>query len=129
MSETMVGDAAVRDRGKWLCRMIVGSDLLSLPLVFSLCRWQDVGHGCLLWLRVRLALLYLTIQTIYIRVAHADYPDVLWRLSGCLRSASVVCSSLDRRSWNVVCLFLRGPDRITAPCISLGESGWWWSGW
>ncbi|RVW85138.1 hypothetical protein CK203_032944 [Vitis vinifera] len=31
--------------------------------------------------------------TIYIRMAHADYPDVLWRLSGCLRSASVVCSS------------------------------------
>ncbi|RVX08744.1 ABC transporter B family member 15 [Vitis vinifera] len=32
LSETMVGDAAVRDRGKRLCRMIVGSDLLSLPL-------------------------------------------------------------------------------------------------
>ncbi|RVW30691.1 hypothetical protein CK203_097312 [Vitis vinifera] len=38
LSETMVGDAAVRDRGKRLCRMIVGSDLLSLPLVFSFCR-------------------------------------------------------------------------------------------
>ncbi|RVX03001.1 hypothetical protein CK203_016786 [Vitis vinifera] len=47
LSETMVGDAAVRDRGKRLCRMIVGSDLLSLPL------------------------------TIYIRMDHADYPDVL----------------------------------------------------
>ncbi|RVW65448.1 hypothetical protein CK203_022166 [Vitis vinifera] len=29
-------------------------------------------------------------------MAHADHPDVLWRPSGCLRSACVVCSSLDR---------------------------------
>ena len=38
LSESMVGHAAVRDRGKWSCRMIVGSDLLSLHLFFSLCR-------------------------------------------------------------------------------------------
>ncbi|RVW76745.1 hypothetical protein CK203_047550 [Vitis vinifera] len=38
LSEAMVGDTAVRDRGEWSCRMIVGSDLLSLHLVFSLCR-------------------------------------------------------------------------------------------
>nr|CAN61788.1 hypothetical protein VITISV_006026 [Vitis vinifera] len=26
-------------------------------------------------------------KTIYIRMTHADHPDVLWRPSGCLRSA------------------------------------------
>ena len=36
LSEIVVGDAAVRDRGKWSCRMIVGSDLLSLQPVLSL---------------------------------------------------------------------------------------------
>ncbi|RVW58053.1 hypothetical protein CK203_106961 [Vitis vinifera] len=35
LSETMVGDAAVRDR-----EVIMGNDLLSLHLVFSLCRQQ-----------------------------------------------------------------------------------------
>ncbi|RVW83308.1 hypothetical protein CK203_039631 [Vitis vinifera] len=48
LSETMVGDAAVRDRGKRLCRMIVGSDLLSLPLVFSFCRKTSNDLACLL---------------------------------------------------------------------------------
>ena len=33
--------------------------------------------------------------------------DASWRLSGCLCFASDVCSSLDRRSWNVICLPLR----------------------
>nr|CAN73221.1 hypothetical protein VITISV_014429 [Vitis vinifera] len=59
LSETMVGDAAVRDRGKRLCRMIVGSDLLSLPLVFSLCRRFISG-----WLML------------IIRMCCGDYPDV-----------------------------------------------------
>ncbi|RVW55998.1 hypothetical protein CK203_106364 [Vitis vinifera] len=59
LSETMVGDAAVRDRGKRLCRMIVGSDLLSLPLVFSFCRRFISG-----WLML------------IIRMCCGDYPDV-----------------------------------------------------
>ncbi|RVW65992.1 hypothetical protein CK203_007472 [Vitis vinifera] len=59
LSETMVGDAAVRDRGKRLCRMIVGSDLLSLPLVFSFCRRFISG-----WLMLT------------IRMCCGDYPDV-----------------------------------------------------
>ncbi|RVW99881.1 hypothetical protein CK203_029128 [Vitis vinifera] len=58
--------------------------------------------GCGPWLLVVIAcktrFTLIDHQTIYIRMAHADYPDVLWRLSGCLRSASVVCSSL-RRFW------------------------------
>ena len=45
LSETVVGDATVRDRGKWSCWMIMGSDLLSPQLILSLCKWWDVGHG------------------------------------------------------------------------------------
>ncbi|RVX03041.1 hypothetical protein CK203_016792 [Vitis vinifera] len=59
LSETMVGDAAVRDRGKRLCRMIVGSDLLSLPLVFSFCRRFISG-----WIML------------IIRMCCGDYPGV-----------------------------------------------------
>ena len=47
--------AADRDRGRRSCEVIVGSDLLSLHLVLSLCRWRNVGHGRLLWWRARLA--------------------------------------------------------------------------
>ena len=40
--------AADRDRGRRSCEVIVGSDLLSLHLVLSLCRWRNVSHGRLL---------------------------------------------------------------------------------
>ena len=40
--------AADRDHGRRSCEVIVGSDLLSLHLVLSLYRWQNVGHGRLL---------------------------------------------------------------------------------
>ncbi|RVW27959.1 hypothetical protein CK203_094108 [Vitis vinifera] len=51
LSETVVGDAAVRDRGKRSCGMIVGSDLLSLHPVLSPYIWRNVGHDRLLWFR------------------------------------------------------------------------------
>ena len=40
--------AADRDRGRRSCKVIVGSDLLSLHLVPSLYRWWNVGHDRLL---------------------------------------------------------------------------------
>ena len=39
---------ADRDRDRRSYEVIVGSDLLSLHLILSLCRWRNVGHGKLL---------------------------------------------------------------------------------
>ena len=71
----------------------------------------------------------------YIRMTHADYPDVLW--SGCIMKVVRISMLCQRRLF-----FLEsgeaetsfafpwgGLDRRTALCISLGESGWWWFGW
>ncbi|RVW75832.1 hypothetical protein CK203_055084 [Vitis vinifera] len=92
LSETMVGDAAVRDRGKRLCRMIVGSDLLSLPL------------------------------TIYIRMDHAEYPDVFVETT---RVSTLPASFA--LPWigeaETLFVFPWGFRIGIAPYVSVGESG------
>ena len=126
LSETMVGDAAVRDRGKWLA--VISSCLLT-PKVTGCEPWLFAVIAC----KTRFTLI--DDPDDYIRMEHADYPDVLW--SGCIMKVvrmSVLCQRRLLFLWigEAETLFAfpwGGPGRKTVSCVSLGESGWWWSGW
>ena len=113
--------AVDRDRGRWSCEVIVGSDL-SLYLVLSLCRWWNVGHGRLFVITCKTCLLQSMTRTIIFGWLMLVIRMYLWKPSGCIMLISVFWTSLRQSGYE---------RRVTCNACHVSPWGAWhvFSGW